>query len=295
VVSRGDNRLDIVARGTDSKIYSKRYDGNAWSDWEDLGESNFSSPPAAALHDDRVVVFAIRGTQDITYTRHGSGVWSKQWTSTTATSRDPVALVSWGQLLYVFSRGAEEGPRHIWREQWHPAEAKLFNWRQITQQEFDGPSAVVSSLDGRIDIFGLGPDKKIYHWHVDKSKDWKDLGGTFDSPPAGVSRGKNRLDIFALRSDKRIYSRRLSANGSWSEWGPLSEGRSFAGAPVAVSRGEGWLDVFAQGADGQIYWYDDRRKPAGDWMPLGAIQSSVARLRAARDEMAKLLGLGTVG
>jgi hypothetical protein len=147
-----------------------------------------------------------------------------------------------------------------------------------------GPSSIaaVASASDRLDIFGLGVDRQMYHkaWNASQwlpsRTDWEPLGGTFNSPPAAVSWGPERLDIVGLGLNNQMYHK--AWNGSqWlpsrSDWEPL--GGIFGSPPTAVTHGADHLDIFALGADRQMYhkaWDGTRWRPSPtDWdFPGGA-------------------------
>jgi hypothetical protein len=77
----------------------------------------------------------------------------------------------------------------------------------------------------RIDIFGLGTDRAVYHKARNGSAShpaagWEYLGGNFISGPTAIAWGPQRLDVFAIGSDKKMYHKWWS--GSWgpstTEW-----------------------------------------------------------------------------
>jgi hypothetical protein len=49
-VSWGPNRIDVFVRGTDARLYTKSWDGSAWSDYVQLGDEPIenvdNTPPA---------------------------------------------------------------------------------------------------------------------------------------------------------------------------------------------------------------------------------------------------------
>jgi hypothetical protein len=97
----------------------------------------------------------------------------------------------------------------------------------------------------RLDIFGVGDDRRMYHKAWDGNTwrpsplGWDDLGrsrrGQFVGPPAVVARGPNRLDIFAVnahgaaRGDNAMYHKAWDGN-TWqpSGWEWHNLGGEFA-------------------------------------------------------------------
>jgi hypothetical protein len=95
---------------------------------------------------------------------------------------------------------------------------------------FTGPPAVASWGPGRLDVFGLGLDRVMFHkawdgtaWRPSVSG-WEQLG-TFMSPPSVVAWG-HRLDIFGIGLDGAPYHK---AWGGTRGGRPSSAGSASAG------------------------------------------------------------------
>jgi hypothetical protein len=119
--------------------------------------------------------------------------------------------------------------------------------------------AVASWNPDRLDIFGIGIDRAMYHRAWDGSAwlpspaDWESLGGAFTSSPAVVSWNHDRLDIFGLGTDGAMYHKAWDGNAwlpSPTEWEPL--GGAFTSPPAVVSWDHDRLDIFGLGTDGAI-------------------------------------------
>src|SRR5690348_15132797 len=111
--------------------------------------------------------------------------------------------------------------------------------------------SVTSWGPNRLDIFGLGTEKGMFHKTWDGNSigwipsvlDWESLYGKFNWSPAAVSWGPNRLDIFGIMNDEMFHK---SWDGSSGWYPPLatdddptlgweSLGGKFNSWPVAVS------------------------------------------------------------
>jgi len=77
VTSRGTDRLDLFARGTDGQVYRTFNDGAGWSAWTSLGGATASTPAAVASSANRIDLWA-RGA--------GSALQHKVWQSATGWS-----------------------------------------------------------------------------------------------------------------------------------------------------------------------------------------------------------------
>src|SRR5271169_5614297 len=58
-VAWGKNRLDVVARGTDSACWHKWWNGSAWGGWESLGGTIISEPTIVSWAPNRLDIFAL--------------------------------------------------------------------------------------------------------------------------------------------------------------------------------------------------------------------------------------------
>ncbi|MGW1077187.1 hypothetical protein [Streptomyces sp. NPDC002537] len=122
------------------------------------------------------------------------------------------------------------------------------------------PSASWTQNGGRIDVFRIGPDHRLYErtW---AGSGWSDWTGGFDTPLGGLSgtpgatwtADGSRLDVFATGAgDGRLYQKTWAAPLGWSAWSDL--GGSLFSAPSASWRRNGErLDVFAVGTDHRLY------------------------------------------
>jgi hypothetical protein len=156
----------------------------------------------------------------------------------------------------------------------------------------------------RLDIFGLGTDRQMFHkawtgsaWHPSVSG-WEALGGAFSSPPVVVSWGANRLDIFALGLDRQMFHKAWDGNAwfpSATGWEPL--GGIFSSPPAVVSWGPNRLDIFGLGTDRQMFhkaWDGNAWFPsATGWEALGGIFSSPPAVAAWGPNRLDIFGLGT--
>ena len=109
------------------------------------------------------------------------------------------------------------------------------NWENLGGSFFSAVTAVTSSFFGtnRIDIFGIGSDKALYHkawtgtaWEPSGTA-WTKHYGSFGSEPAVASRGCNRLDIFGLAPAGDMSHQAWNGTG----WAPaIASGESLGGS-----------------------------------------------------------------
>jgi hypothetical protein len=88
------------------------------------------------------------------------------------------------------------------------------------------PIAVVAWERNRLDIFGLGDDRQMFHKAFDGRQwlpsptGWEALGGSFTSPPAVAAWAPNRLDIFGLGGDRQMFHKAFDGR----QWLPSPTG-----------------------------------------------------------------------
>ncbi|KAL8644072.1 MAG: hypothetical protein Q9226_007951, partial [Calogaya cf. arnoldii] len=52
-------RIDVFAKGKESKLYQKTFVGGEWKDWFDLGETHHYDPEAVSLTPERIDLFSV--------------------------------------------------------------------------------------------------------------------------------------------------------------------------------------------------------------------------------------------
>ena len=82
--------------------------------------------------------------------------------------------------------------------------------------------AAASWAPGRLDVFGRGQDRAIWHksWEGDHWTDWHSVGGTLTSGPGTVSWGPGRIDVFARGLDGDLWHMTWE-DQHWTEWHSL--------------------------------------------------------------------------
>jgi hypothetical protein len=105
VASAGPGVEDVFARGGDSALWTRHFNGSVWSGWTSVGGVITSGPGAASATATTVDVFA-RGGNNAMWTNHYDGsVWNG-WTSLGGVIASPPAPVSDApNTLDVFARG----------------------------------------------------------------------------------------------------------------------------------------------------------------------------------------------
>jgi hypothetical protein len=174
VVAWEADRLDAFVVGTDSALWHKWWNGNAWGPsvpgWESLGGVCTSRPTSLSWSNDRLDVFVV-GTDSALWHKWWDGnAWGPSvpgWESLGGICTSPPAAVSWApRRLDLFVVGTDSA---LWHKWWNGA------W---------GPSVT----------------------------QWESLGGICTSPPTAVAWGPNRLDVFVVGTDSALWHKWWDGN-----------------------------------------------------------------------------------
>lgn len=247
-VSWGANRIDVVARGTDSAVYHKWWNGSSWNGYENLGGLIQGAPTICSWANGRLDIFAT-GMDHHLWHRWYQGGWSG-WEDLGGLLSSEPAAVSWGNgRIDVFARGMDSAMYHMWYDgHWH-------SWESLGGVLGSGP-AVASWAANRLDCFVMGMDHHLWHrwWNGSAWSGWEDLGGTVQDTPGAVSWGPNRIDVFY--PGKNFTMMHKWWNGSvWS--GEENLGGLLSSGVGVSSWASGRLDCFVEGTDSAMYhkWY----------------------------------------
>jgi len=197
VCSWSSGRLDVFARGTDSALWHRWYDGG-WSGWESLGGILTSAPAAVSWSSGRIDVFA-RGGDSALWHKWYDGGWSG-WESLGGFITSEPTVCSWAAgRLDVFARGGDCALWHKWFQ------GGWSGWENLGGLLSSGPGSV-SWSSGRIDVFATGTDSAMWHkWFQGGWSGWESLGGFLTSAPGAVSWGPNRIDCFVTGGDSAVW------------------------------------------------------------------------------------------
>jgi C1A family cysteine protease len=248
-VSWGADRIDAVARGTDSAVWHRWWDGAAWRGWESLGGLIQGAPAICSWASGRLDVFGV-GTNHHMYHKWYQGGWSGWEDLGGLLSSSPTA-VSWGpNRIDVFARGMDQAMWHLWWDGagWH-------GWENLGGGLSSSP-AVSSWSANRLDTFVRGYDMHLWHkwWNGSAWSGWENLGGILSGSPGAVSWGPNRIDVFYPGQNSHMWHKWW--NGSaWS--GEEDLGGVLSSGVGVSSWAQGRLDCFVEGTDSAMYhkWY----------------------------------------
>jgi hypothetical protein len=251
--SWGVGRLDMFAfalSGQDGSMYHKLFDGT-WgpggidNNWEDIGGLvpgvglRFSA--AVSWGPGRLDIFASDQNGNMHH-KFFNGTWgpggiNNNWENIGGglggvRLEGPPAAVSWGAgRLDLFAAGADGRMYHkFFNGTWGPGGINN-NWEDVgggPGVPLEGFPAAVSWGPGRLDIFALGHDGRMYHKFFDGTwgpgginNNWEDIGGgpgvarQLGGFPTAVSWGPGRLDIFAAIANGGVGHKFFDGT-----WGP---------------------------------------------------------------------------
>ena len=166
IASWESGRLDVFARGGDSRLWHKAYSFSTdnWSPWEPLGgayTSSYPSPDAVSWGPNRIDLVFLNGTSVEHYYLTGSS-WGSDNLQGWACSAPTIASKDVGQLE-VFVRGCADNG--LWRDVFTPASG-WSGWLPLSGKLASGPDAV-SWGPNRVDVVTqgyLGNQSLMWAW-----------------------------------------------------------------------------------------------------------------------------------
>lgn len=246
-VSWAANRIDVVARGTDSAVFHRWWDGASWKGWESLGGTIQGAPSICSWGNGRLDIFAV-GLNHHLWHKWYQGGWSG-WEDLGGVLSSEPACVSWGNnRIDIFAAGMNSAMWHKWWDgSWH-------GWEDLGGVINTAP-AVSSWAPGRLDCFARGLNNHLWHkWFAGSWSGWEDLGTNIYGSPAAESWGPNRIDVFFPNQTYNMGHKWWDGS-SWS--GDENLGGSISSDVGVSSWAAGRLDCFVQGTDSAMYhkWY----------------------------------------
>ena len=242
-VSWGANRIDVVARGTDSAVWHRWWDGSHWNGWESLGGTIQGAPSICSWANGRLDIFAI-GMNHHLYHKWFQGGWSG-WEDLGGVLSSEPASVSWGNnRIDIVARGMDSAMWHLWWDgHWH-------GWESLGGTITSAP-AICSWASGRLDCFARGTDNKLWHkWFSNGWSGWENLGADMFGSPVAQSWGANRIDVFFPNINYAMAHKWWDGT-AWSTVEDL--GGSLASDVGVSSWAVGRLDCFVEGQDSSMY------------------------------------------
>jgi hypothetical protein len=184
VSSWGENRLDVVAKGSNSNYIHKAWTGSDWypsgTDWEDLGGGPFDSPPATvSWGPGRLDVFGNRnGT--VRHRYWNSDHWSEWEDFDGGPFKGEIAATSWGPNRFdVWAINKED--HQLNHKFWDGSQYK--GWEQMGGEFGKATPSIVHWMPDRTDIVGLfdSDDDEKNHLKSYDGSNWNpSLTGWYD-------------------------------------------------------------------------------------------------------------------
>jgi glucose/arabinose dehydrogenase len=152
----------------------------------------------------------------------------------------------------------------------------------------DTDPSVVQNSDGRLEVFVVAADNKLWHrWQTSPGSStwsaWTSLGGTIAGSPAVTINSDGRLEVFVVGANgNALYHKWQTSAGSSTSWSNyVSLGGTITGNPAVTRNSDGRLEVFAVGATGNALYHKWQTAPGSStwsaWDSLGGtIQSNPA-------------------
>ena len=241
--------LDLYVRGTDNALWTRWWNGSAWSNWQSLGGQLTSDPSVVASGPNQLAVF-VRGTDNGLWYRAWNGtVWSG-WQSLGGGFKAASApeAASWGpNRIDVFVQGTDMHLWHIWT-----TGSGWSGWENRGGILTSAPGAV-SWGPNRIDVFVRGPDNAMWHtwWNGSAWSGWESQGGILTSSPEAASWGPNQLDVYALGAGNVMYQQ-IWNGSSWTSRRQV-DSSVWTADPGAVGRLPQTIDLVERGTDGAAW------------------------------------------
>lgn len=221
-VLSASGRIDVVARGTDNRIFWKVFNGG-WGPWVPLGGGTGFAPAITSWGSGRLDVAAtgLDGQLWMRSSANGGASWFP-WTPFGGVLTAGPDITSWGpNRLDVAARGGDGAVWHrAWSSGWQP-------WESMGGYTLGGPAAA-SYQPGVLEVVARGGDNRVYlaGWHANGYRTWTPLGaGLTDADPEVVATpGSTGLSVYARGLDGAIWrAARVSPNvpfGGWQSVGP---------------------------------------------------------------------------
>lgn len=248
VISWGPNRMDGFTT-LEGHMYHIYWDGNKWSAWEHLGGGELQGEfELISWAPNRLDIFALSEAGGLRHQwwDNGWGTW-EELRNLKLPIDGFIKVCSWGPgRLDIFAQVSKRMEYLCWDNGWKPWE----NLGGMTEGRF----TAVSRDKGRMDIFAVGVDGKIWsrRWQAGAWEQWYELLIPVKAGTAlhAISRKTGDLDLFYTAPNGSLGYRWQSASG---ELLLQNLGGFMLGGLAATSWGPDRLDVVVLGGDRQFY------------------------------------------
>jgi hypothetical protein len=131
---------------------------------------------------------------------------------------------------------------------------------------FNGRPTVVANADGRLEVFAVGWDGRVYHaWQTSPSgpwtTNWVSLPGLTTAHAVTATRGSTGLVVAARAADGSVWVDTQSGS-TWSPW--LYRGTGLTGSLAATTNRDGRVELFGIATSGVVE-HQWQTSPGGAW------------------------------
>lgn len=284
-----DGRLEIFAVSQDGNLWHRVQStpNGSWGPWQTVTTSNpgISAPPRVGYNaDGRIEVYGMQsgGILWHVWQTAPNGAWSGGG-SLGAPAGGMIGGVTVANnkdgRLEVFGVGSDHQLHHAWQTAPNNGWTAWAGLGAPAPGISIGDPRVVRNADGRLEVFLLANDQKIWHiWQTSPNGGWSgwfSLGG----PAASISNGApfvgnnadGRIEVFTTGADGAIYHiwQTAPSNG-WSSWAELLAplpGIQFFGLGAVTNNGDGRFQLFFVASDGAL-WTIAQSSPSNGWGPV---------------------------
>jgi hypothetical protein len=248
VAAQGTGDMRVFIRGRDNALWTRSWNGTAWSAWSSLGGSLTSGPAAMARPGGIYDVF-VRGPDRAMWIRTftPAGGWTPWASLGGAFLSGPGATYRQGTgEIDVFGVGVDNQLYHSsYAGSWSP-------WGGLGCCVVGAPS-VESPGSGVLDVWVRSTNQQLYQKYWTPQEGWVGyipLGGELTSTPEGTAWAGDRRDVFVRGPDSVVYDKSWTQSGGW---GPFVRMPGVIdSAPAATALAPGVLQLFARGSIGLV-------------------------------------------
>jgi len=251
-VEPSELKLTVFAKGGDSALWYRQFDGTLWSGWQSLGGSvnNLSATSS--------------GNSIYAFVRGGDGgLWDIKWDGSSwnnwqslggsVTNIDSISPDS----VYAFVRGADGG---LWYRKWDGS--SWGSWQSLGGSIFNITSAAPGVNNLYVFVRGADGSLQYRKWDDSSWGSWQSLGGSITDLDATSS--GNNVYVFTRGTNGDLWYRKWDGS-SWGSWQGL--GGSITRLD-SVSSGNN-VYAFVRGADGGLWYRKWDGSSWGSWQSLG--------------------------
>jgi len=176
-VSRGENKLDVIAIDYNSTVVHLSFNGSQWSDWAAAGTGVyfFGTPALSKMNENRMDAFAIGSTSLIYHNVWTNGAWT-EWkpivdvsTTTTAFGATAVTAASSSPTTCdVFALDHESKIRSRRLTVGATGTATWSDWKVVNGNTFNVIFNITATScnPNTIDLFTIGADLNVYQGKI---------------------------------------------------------------------------------------------------------------------------------